>query len=179
MEAAQPPPAPPKGIKTTSSMSMTAETPFSLKAKEDEGPYEAMCDFNIESVGISGSCTKVFGSSYGHILSHWGILEKGHPLDLSLATTGIILYTLMFLYPSMTFIPAQETIFLTICSVSVCFSVYLIYVLKFELQDFCVVCVTFHMCNFTMFGLAVREYRSVPTKAGNTALLQGEKTKTP
>ena len=107
MEAAQPPPAPPKGIKTTSSMSMTAETPFSLKAKEDEGPYEAMCDFNIESVGISGSCTKVshcclscspingsstkrkvFGSSYGHILSHWGILEKGHPLDLSLATTG-------------------------------------------------------------------------------------------
>jgi len=35
-------------------------------------------------------------------------------------------------------------------AVSVCFSVYLLYVLKFELQDFCVVCFTFHGCNFTM-----------------------------
>ena len=50
--------------------------------------YKAMCDFESASLGISGSCSKVFESSYGHILSHWGLVPKGHPLDLSLAVSG-------------------------------------------------------------------------------------------
>ena len=60
-------------------------TPFSAMSKP-KSEYKAMCDFKVG--GFSGSCTKVFESSYGHILSHWGILPKGHPLDLSLASTG-------------------------------------------------------------------------------------------
>ena len=42
------------------------------------------------------------------------------------------------------------------CSLCVqaCFSVYLLYVLKFILQDFCIVCTTFHAINFSMLFLA-------------------------
>ena len=68
--------------------------------KLDDNPdYEPLCN-----IGSWASCTKVgvllsgarrltprwqvFKSSYSHILSHWGLVPKGHPLDLSLATSG-------------------------------------------------------------------------------------------
>lgn len=132
-------------------------SPFNPFKPAPKKEYKAMCDFEVG--GMKGSCTKVFGSSYGHILSHWGLVPQGHMLDLSLAVSGLLLYGVLFLYPFMTFLPERETVLLAICSVSVCFSCYLIYVLKFELEDFCVVCMTFHTCNFVMFYLAVDEFR--------------------
>ena len=133
---------------------LASADPFGAKKKSS---YVAMCDFKT-SYG-SGSCSKVFESSYGHILSHWGIVPSGHPLDLSLAVTGIFLYGVLFLYPLLKHkVPSPEAGFLAVCSVSVLFSLYLLYVLKFELEDFCVVCVTFHACNFSMFYLAILEY---------------------
>ena len=39
-----------------------------------------------------GDCATVFKSSYGHILSHWGIVPKGSVLDLSLPILGLVLY---------------------------------------------------------------------------------------
>ena len=42
------------------------------------------------------SCTAVFKSSYAHLFSHWGLVPKGHPLDLSLAILGLTLYTAYF-----------------------------------------------------------------------------------
>lgn len=39
-----------------------------------------------------GDCATVFKSSYGHILSHWGIVPKGSLLDLSLPILGLVLY---------------------------------------------------------------------------------------
>lgn len=134
--------------------------PFNkLKLPGNKAPssYKAMCDFET-SYG-SGSCSKVFESSVGHILSHWGIVPKNHFLDLSLAVIGMFLYSLLFLYPMLKHkISSAETIFVAICSASILFSMYLLYVLKFELEDFCVVCFTFHSCNFSMFYLAILEY---------------------
>ena len=149
---------------STTNPATTKLDPFNKLPAANKAPssYKAMCDF--ESSYGSGSCSKVFESSYGHILSHWGIVPKDHFLDLSLAVTGIFLYSLLFLYPILKHkIPSPETIFLTICSVSVIFSMYLLYVLKFELEDFCVVCFTFHGCNFSMFYLAILEYNSRAT----------------
>ena len=40
----------------------------------------------------------------------------------------------------------------------------LLYVLKFILGDFCIVCTGFHCVNFSMLSLAVLEYRSPPPK---------------
>ena len=42
------------------------------------------------------SCTAVFKSSYAHLFSHWGLVPKGHPLDLSLAVLGLTLYGCYF-----------------------------------------------------------------------------------
>ena len=40
------------------------------------------------------------------------------------------------------------------------FSAYLLYVLKFILQDFCIVCTTFHITNFSMLAVVIAEYRN-------------------
>lgn len=117
--------------------------------------YEPSCN------AFGGSCTKVLTSSYAHILSHWGLVPKGHPLDLSLATAGILLYATYFLAISLPRpFPFREVLFLSAAVAGGCFSVYLLYVIKFVLHDFCIVCTSFHVCNFTMLALAIAEFRS-------------------
>ena len=106
------------------------------------------------------SCTNVFTSSYSHILSHWDIVPSGHVLDLSLAEAGFLLYTAYFLYPILTFIPARKTLLMAAATAGTMFSFYLLYVLKFVLGDFCIVCTSFHVVNFIMFYLSWKEYKS-------------------
>lgn len=115
----------------------------------DEDDYEALCD-----ISASFSCTEVFKSEYGHILSHMGIVPKPvegvhHPLDLSLAVIGLVLYSAYFLAACLwSVIPFRKPLFLTVATAGACFSCYLLYVLKFILQDFCIVCTGFHCVNF-------------------------------
>ena len=79
------------------------------------------------------SCTAVFKSSYAHLFSHWGLVPKGHPLDLSLAILGLTLYGCYFvagcLWPAL---PAgfRSKLFLAVAVSGGCFSCYLLYVLK-------------------------------------------------
>merc|ERR1712032_1066202 len=140
---------------SSTSDSSPMASPFAPKKKP---VYKAMCDFDIKGIG-SGSCTKVFGSEYAHVLSKWGLVPRGHFLDLSLAQAGIMLYGVKFCYPFLAhLVPYAESLFMTACSASCGFSVYLIYILKYELHDFCVVCMTFHFVNFIMFYLAYKEF---------------------
>ena len=45
--------------------------------------------FYVPACNIGGfDCGKVLTSSYAHILSHWGLVPRGHILDLSLAGSG-------------------------------------------------------------------------------------------
>ena len=59
-----------------------------------------------------------------------------------------------------------------------CFSCYLLYVLKFVLKDFCIVCTGFHCVNFSMLTLAVLEYWNPdpPSPAAAGATLAKGKT---
>jgi len=110
---------------------------------------------------FGGSCSKVFQSPYAHIASHWGLLPSGHPLDLSLALTGIILYSAYLFAITIPFhFFMREEIFLTVAVAGGIFSCYLLYVIKYILNDFCIVCTSFHVCNFIMLVLAIIEYRS-------------------
>mmetsp|Transcript_31278 Transcript_31278/g.51791 ORF Transcript_31278/g.51791 Transcript_31278/m.51791 type:complete len:161 (+) Transcript_31278:21-503(+) len=129
---------------------------LSVEANLDTPGYEALCD-----IGASFSCTAVFKSSYSHVMSHWGLVPKGHPLDLSLAVVGMILYGAYFVAggPLWYVIPARATLFLSVASVGAAFSCYLLYVLKFILGDFCIVCTGFHCVNFSMLALAIFEAR--------------------
>jgi uncharacterized membrane protein len=99
----------------------------------DDPDYEALCD-----IAAKFSCTEVFRSKYAHPLSHWGLVPKGSDLDLGLASAGIILYSAYFLAACLwEVMPFRKPLFLTVASCSACFSVYLLYVLKFILGDFC------------------------------------------
>merc|ERR1711998_269153 len=109
-----------------------------------------------------GSCSTVFKSEYAHIISHWGIVPKGSALDLSLASAGLGVYSVYLLYPTKLFrmMPNPHN-FLLFMSIGGCiFSAYLLYVLKFILQDFCIVCTTFHFTNFSMLAVVIMEYRN-------------------
>ena len=81
-------------------------------------------------------------------------MPKGHALDLSLALMGVILYSAYFFAGCLwSFMPFRKHLFLTVASVSACFSCYLLYVLKFILKDFCIVCTGFHCVNFSMLAV--------------------------
>eukprot|EP01065_Artemidia_motanka_P051285 TRINITY_DN9006_c0_g1_i1.p1 TRINITY_DN9006_c0_g1~~TRINITY_DN9006_c0_g1_i1.p1 ORF type:complete len:180 (+),score=65.59 TRINITY_DN9006_c0_g1_i1:52-540(+) len=100
-----------------------------------------------------GSCATVFQSPYAHPLSAWGLLPRGHPLDLSLAVAGLCNYLVYALYPTRAFglLPRPEVAVFAVSAAGVAFSCYLLYVLKFILNDFCIVCAAFHTINFSMF----------------------------
>ena len=122
------------------------------------GPfYKPACDSEW------GSCSAVFSSPYAHILSLWGIVPKGHPLDLSLASAGLVNYAIYALYPTKLagMFPMPHVLLMLLSCCGIVFSAYLLYVLKFILKDFCIVCATFHFINFSMFFFgAIPEYRN-------------------
>eukprot|EP00931_Biecheleriopsis_adriatica_P111110 TRINITY_DN85455_c0_g1_i1.p1 TRINITY_DN85455_c0_g1~~TRINITY_DN85455_c0_g1_i1.p1 ORF type:complete len:164 (+),score=22.79 TRINITY_DN85455_c0_g1_i1:76-567(+) len=128
-----------------------------VESRLDDPFYQPSCS----SSWTGGNCATVFKSSYGHILSHWGLVEKGSILDLSLAVTGLILYACYFLAISVKFhFPFREQLFLAVAIGGGFFSVYLLYVIKVILKEFCIVCFSFHCCNFCMLVLAILEYRN-------------------
>ena len=140
---------------------------------EDDDDYEAMCD-----ITATMSCTAVFKSSYAHLFSHWGLVPKGHPLDLSLAIIGVALYGAYFVAGCLWHaLPAgfRPQLFLTVAAGGGCFSCYLLYVLKFILKDFCIVCTGFHCVNFSMLTLAILEYWSPDPPAASAARAKGGK----
>ncbi|CAL1166002.1 unnamed protein product [Cladocopium goreaui] len=117
-----------------------------------------------------GDCATVFKSSYGHILSHWGIVPKGSVLDLSLPILGLVLYGSYWCAISISSpFPFREEIFLTAAIGGGCFSIYLLYVIKVILQEFCIVCFSFHCCNFAILILAILEYRNPEVKKAKKA----------
>ena len=122
--------------------------------------YEPMC------VTRWGSCAAVFSSVYAHPLSNWGLVSQGSDLDFSLAFLGILNYGVFALFPVWPLQRAAAAKVLLAISVASClFSIYLLYVLKVLLDDFCVVCTTFHVINFStlVFG-AVPAYRATAAK---------------
>ena len=131
---------------------------LNVESHMEDDSYEAMCDF-----GAGFSCTAVFSSEYAHPLSHWGLVPKGDALDIGLAVLGMVLYSAYFVAGTLWdagAIPAfiRKPLFLTVASCGACFSCYLLYVLKFILKDFCMVCTGFHCVNFSMFAVAIFEF---------------------
>mmetsp|Transcript_36151 Transcript_36151/g.71863 ORF Transcript_36151/g.71863 Transcript_36151/m.71863 type:complete len:160 (-) Transcript_36151:113-592(-) len=126
-----------------------------VESHMDEDNYEAMCD-----LAAWASCTEVFKSEYAHPLSLWGIVAKGSDYDLGLAAAGLLLYSAYFIAACIwDYMPFRKALFLTVASCGACFSCYLLFVLKFILKDFCIVCTSFHCVNFSMLAVAILEFR--------------------
>lgn len=104
--------------------------------------YKALCDFSIFS------CTTVFSSQWGSATQMIGLPK------LSNALTGLLFYLFELLIE-------RHTPLLLLCSLASCVgSVVLFYALTFILHDFCVVCFTVYVVNFTTFYVAWKRFRT-------------------
>merc|ERR1712217_240471 len=116
------------------------------------------CD--IEAWG--SSCSKVFTSPYAHILSHWGLVERHHPLDLSLPMLSIPYFGVLLFYPAVRRKFAfMRTAYLLLGLFSIGFNVYLASILKFVLKEFCIICASTYAINGTCFTCIVLDYRAM------------------
>merc|ERR1711935_31628 len=134
---------------------LTAYYAYHVESQLNDPFYEPICNTSW------GSCATVFRSSYSRLFSHFGVVPAGHLLDLSLAESGMFVYGIYCLYPYLKRVfPLPQYILLAMCLCGCIMSCYLLYVLKFVLKDFCIVCTTFHTTNFTMLYFVIREFRS-------------------
>lgn len=118
--------------------------------------YVASCDLSATM-----SCSKVLSSEYGHLFSHIGLLPKDSVLDQSNAFYGLIFYCIVGLLAVQASRSTAMVRLNTVLAVTgVVFSLVLAYILKFVLEDFCVVCVTTYVCNTVIFVDSMIEYAS-------------------
>lgn len=120
------------------------------EARSLGGEYKAACD-----MGAFSSCSKVLGSSYAHILSHFKLVPRGSSLDISNALLGAAFYIYAMLHNVLP-LPARRQLFFAASIGSLAFSGFLMYVLKFILNDFCLVCATMYVANAIVFIGAAR-----------------------
>ncbi len=110
--------------------------------------YEALCD-----ISHTVSCSKVFSSPQGRILSYLGVVPSEHALDVPNALLGYIFYAFL-LFLELAFSRSNLlvlNIMFTMAIGSALFSVYLAYVLMYELKDLCIVCTGNYVCNAIIF----------------------------
>jgi len=87
--------------------------------------------------------------SLSHILSHWGLVEKGSALDLSLPQLAIPYFVLLLGYPvARKTAPAlAPQFYFAVSCASIVFSLYLASILKFVLKEFCIICFSNYCIN--------------------------------
>jgi vitamin-K-epoxide reductase (warfarin-sensitive) len=119
------------------------------KIHETNPDFVALCDIDTEY--LQASCSKVFASSEGRMLSHFGIVPKGDPLDVANALLGCIFYVAMLLS---TLVRSGNTIAGTVANAVSCSglvtTMYLGSVL-YASGDICVLCISTHVINVILF----------------------------
>lgn len=107
---------------------------------DDEAPFVALCD-----LGSWASCSDVLTSPSSRLF--------GPPN----AALGVLFYSAVFLYPSINFVPFREELLLLATAFSCSLSIYLATVLM-KMGDFCILCVSTYVCNFSLLVVVIREY---------------------
>jgi uncharacterized membrane protein len=119
--------------------------------KGGDETFTATCDIS-EIV----SCSQVLTSEWSHLFSALGIITKGSMLDQSNSVLGAIFYSLMLLSATSEYAGAHGSpllldILLAIAVCAMSMSAVLAYILAFELQTLCPVCVLSYVCNLAIF----------------------------
>lgn len=111
------------------------------EAKRMGSKYKALCDIGIFS------CTKVFSSEFGSLSQFLGLPK------VSNAIVGILFYLWLLL------IEPYTKILLLFATLGALSSIALFYVLTVTLHDFCIVCFSIYVVNFSTFFTAIARYR--------------------
>jgi uncharacterized membrane protein len=105
----------------------------------------------------------VFSLPEGKMLSFFGIVPKGHRLDVPNGILGMLFYTFVFLRHT-TSVSQSSFLFksqanLLISSLAFASSLFLARKL-YIIQEICVVCLSTHVINTTLFIRSIREFLS-------------------
>lgn len=120
--------------------------------------YVALCD--ISSIGAS--CTAVFTSKWGRLMSTLGLVPKDGALDLPNAAYGAMYYGLAMFYP---LLPFGRSLLLFGTIVSFVTTCILAYALAVILGDVCVVCISTYFINTALLILVLRANFSPKAKS--------------
>jgi uncharacterized membrane protein len=117
------------------------------------------------------SCSKVLTSRYAHVLSAWGVVPRGHAMDVSNAAAGAAYYALALALsaPASLCLPASaaRSALLFASAGSLAFSAYLAWILKTVLKENCPICISMYVANAAIFvGAAARAAAALPRGAG-------------
>jgi len=120
------------------------------KSLENAPEFSPLCDFSSWA-----KCSSFITSSYYYPWRHWSIVSPGHALDLSSPILGIAFYTFHLLHSLLkklpllgAYIPFITFIATTLALIATCYEAC---ILLFVLQNFCVICVSLHFCNFYLW----------------------------
>lgn len=106
--------------------------------------YSPSCDISSWAM----SCSKVFTSRYAKPFSNFGLVEKGSPFDIALPQLALMYFIPLLMLPTLAKRQRKGLVVFRILSyVSVCFNLYLAYVLKFVLGEVCIVCFSNYIVN--------------------------------
>lgn len=122
---------------------------------ESEENFEPACD--IHSLGVS--CSRVFTSEGGRLLSFLKVVQKQSLLDLSNGILGLLFYLWIFLLSTINIyqLKAIRNIMLIVSVVStIPVSVILFSYMLFELKEICIVCSLCHLLNLLILIIVVR-----------------------
>ena len=111
--------------------------------------YKALCDIGMFS------CTKVFSSEFGHASQFFGLPK------ISNALVGMAFYAAQLL------VERYTPLLLLSSFVSCLGSCALFYLLTVKLNDFCIVCFSVYIVNFTTFFLALRRWNKMKKAYNN------------
>lgn len=128
-----------------------------VKQAEKGLQYHALCD--ISSIGAS--CTAVFTSKWGRLMSTLGLVPAGGTLDLPNAAYGAAYYVSVIVHP---YLPFGSGLLLVGTLASFVTTCILAYALAFILGDICVVCISTYFVNSALLALVLRANAAQPAK---------------
>jgi uncharacterized membrane protein len=116
--------------------------------------YLPLCD--SKEMGIS--CTSVFSSEAGHLLSYLKLVPSHSLLDLSNGVCGLMYYLFLIFLLQLQKVPLGVKVYSSfLLSLTSCIiSIMLIHFMIMKLNEFCIVCSVIHLINFFIFVHATR-----------------------
>nr|CCA15132.1 vitamin K epoxide reductase complex putative [Albugo laibachii Nc14] len=115
--------------------------------KHRNAAYQAVCDSSTYS------CSRVLSSTSSHLVSHLGLVDSNSLLDISNSALGLMYYTLCIIAPYTGSIRLSHEVYLISSILAEVLSAYLAYILVFQLQEFCMVCVSSYVVNSALLWL--------------------------